>query len=517
MSVENIDPILIFRLFDSLKFCSNKPFDACGFRDMELDKMMDFVSKCVCAVIVLARHKDIKDKKDIIVSSFITLQKIVDVGVNLSSETNNAKQLLVQYPFCQKSSMSIISSLHWISTDVREGNVDIKTFNDNVSFFTDCLVTGSRNCLNPGHIIAMNKNPDMVAVEALYEANPRLAYIKDERDCLPLHYAARYSNTVQLIQFIMQRNPDAIKMKDFKGMTPLALACQFNQCIDVCEMLLNADMSMLYTPDNDGFMPFHSACYSGNKAMVSFLLSNAHEVVRATRSSNVIGNKFVLPLHDCARNGNLELFKEVMEAHPAALSHVSGFDGTPLHQATRYGHEAIVRYICAHQINTLSIPNSSNCLPFHCAMMSNGATMSIVKLVYEAYPQAINISTINGCLPIHHLFQQATFRNENDLATNKLRFLLSKCPGCVNLYCLSIFGYETAYSICLTKPIFIQRVVLRARPDMNLQLYRELNYNARRMAVFLGFTAKTEDDSQCLFNRLQIRNFDVFRVIISFL
>jgi hypothetical protein len=55
--------------------------------------------------------------------------------------------------------------------------------------------------------------------------------------------------------------------------------------------------------------------------------------------------------------------------------------------------------------------------------------------------------------------------------------------------------------------------VLRARSDMNLQLYRELNYNARRMAVFLGFTAKTEDDSQCLFNRLQIRNFDVLRVI----
>jgi hypothetical protein len=37
-------------------------------------------------------------------------------------------------------------------------------------------------------------------------------------------------------------------------------------------------------------------------------------------------------------------------------------------------------------------------------------------------------------------------------------------------------------------------LVLLAKPEMNLKRYRNLNYKARRMGMFLGFTAKTTAD-----------------------
>ena len=100
---------------------------------------------------------------------------------------------------------------------------------------------------------------------------------------------------------------------------------------------------------------------------------------------------------------------------------------------------------------------------------------------------------------------------------------LCKCPDCFNIYASLVGGQEhedgevilpyTAYQFSLFKPTFVQRLMLNAKPDMNIQRYRELNYNARKMGMFLGFIAKTADD-KLLSLKL---NYDVFRVIISFL
>ena len=98
---------------------------------------------------------------------------------------------------------------------------------------------------------------------------------------------------------------------------------------------------------------------------------------------------------------------------------------------------------------------------------------------------------------------------ENDLVIDKLRFLLCKCRCVTTL--------KLAYDLSLSKPTFIQRLVLGANPDINVQLYRELNYTARRMGMFLGFAATTADGSKCFMHRMQIKNFDMFRVIISYM
>ncbi len=147
-------------------------------------------------------------------------------------------------------------------------------------------------------------------------------------------------------------------------------------------------------------------------------------------------------------------------------------------------------------------------------MFTKKANNAIMKLVYKAYRQVISTPSCEGRLPIHCLLIHGTFINQTDLATDKLRFILSKCPDCVD-----IPDYKTtnAYGYSLSKPSFVQRLILNAKPDMDRQLYRELNFSARRMGMFLGFKAKTADNKPCFFEKMQGKNFDTFRVIISFL
>ena len=162
------------------------------------------------------------------------------------------------------------------------------------------------------------------------------------------------------------------------------------------------------------------------------------------------------------------------------------------------GHEEIVRYICTHRASVASISNNDNRLPLHLAMFNDGASMSMVQLVYKAYPQAISVGDVKGRLPIHYLFDQgpilyrfnrSAFHVETDLNTAKLRFILSKCPDCVSIPDSPTWqAHQTAYDFSLDHPTFVQRLMLNAKPDMNIQRYRELNYTARRMGMFLGFS-----------------------------
>ena len=178
-----------------------------------------------------------------------------------------------------------------------------------------------------------------------------------------------------------------------------------------------------------------------------------------------------------------------------------------------------LQHICTQNASCASIPDSGKSFLLHCIMCDDKVNMSTVQLVYEAYPQAISTCDIYGELPIHYLLRDGNFNNENYLATNKLRFILSKCRDCVNIPDSPGQGRtpQTAYDLSLSGPAFVQRLLLLAKPEMNLQLYRELNYNVRRMGMFLGFAAITADESQCFMHNMRIKNFDCFRMITSYL
>ena len=498
----------VFHCFHSLNACSGVSPRQCGYKDLEMDKMLNHIRKCVCAFMMVV-FQNLKDESHVD-SELLALKLVVNEAINFSKtkEIKPSTKFLILSPFQERT--ILLPPWHWIMIMADERICNIEWFHKEFSLIATSVPD---NALTPAHVIAMVQNPNMKLAKHIFEKNPDWLYMRDERGYLPIHYAARFSNSVELIQCMLKIYPANItKVLEGEGMPLLYLSCRYNTLV-ICEILLKADPSMLLVYDVHGRSPFHGACIRGDLDVVELLMSHAPDIIKARLNVSSL-----LPLHCCMGSKNcFELFMRVLEAYPVAISTVAGAYGTPLHTAVGYGRDEIVRYICTRHAKCASIPSSDKRLPLHDAMFSEEASMSVAKLVYEAYPQAISIGGVDRELPIHVLFtSEHTFKNETDLATDKLRFILSKCPDCVSISRCPPFFNQPAYQLSLSKTTFVQRLVLRAKPDMNLQLYHKLNYTARRMGMFLGFAAKTADGSQCFMHRMQIKNFDVFRLIISY-
>ena len=202
MEEERIDIKLVFKHFRSLKFCSGASEDEGDYEHIELEKIFDHVLKCVSAVAeVLSQSDHFKDKKKIVQSYFKVFRSLID-GIESSciqlSDPNPTPtpplNMLIHNQFRKKSFKNKISLLHWqvalLDCDMESG-------------IRDCSIEDSKNVLTPGHVIAMVKYPDMDVVKYLFDKNHEWAKIKDEHDNLAMHYAARHSDSVELIQYLL--------------------------------------------------------------------------------------------------------------------------------------------------------------------------------------------------------------------------------------------------------------------------------------------------------------------------
>ena len=81
-------------------------------------------------------------------------------------------------------------------------------------------------------------------------------------------------------------------------------------------------------------------------------------------------------------------------------------------------------------------------------------------------------------------------------------------------------GGDTAYSVlCSTLPdkIHAHRILLRANPDLDMATYRLMNYEARRQAMFLLYSAVSRNVESNILRRLLSRNVELVKAVLSYL
>lgn len=122
---------------------------------------------------------------------------------------------------------------------------------------------------------------------------------------------------------------------------------------------------------------------------------------------------------------------------------------------------------------------------------------------------------MNGNLPIHKLCKN--FKKDQNSYTVTLRFLVKHHPTSVSM--LNLAG-DTAYSILcsrLPKKTYPHRILLRANPDLDIVTYRQLNYDARRQAMFLLFFAVSRNVELNMLRRLMSRNVELVKAVLSYM
>ena len=213
----------------------------------------------------------------------------------------------------------------------------------------------------------------------------------------------------------------------------------------------------------------------------------------------------MLPLHWAAvKNKSVEIVKSLIELYPVGLHSPNSEGYLPMHCAGQNNCLEVVKAIYSAYPQAIQIPDNEGGLPLHhaCCFKDN---FDVIKFIYEEYPEAINIPQQDLITPIHLASSQ---NNSIEL----FKFILHKSPNAARLkdgdnwvatdcllnnidHHLSVESLDCLYTLLKANPEvtttewiqrkdFITRIILKFNPKIDYTLYRELNWTARKAAVW---------------------------------
>jgi hypothetical protein len=77
------------------------------------------------------------------------------------------------------------------------------------------------------HVAAATSHNNVAVLQLIVQHYPEMAFSIDGNGELPLHFAARFSDSVEVIRYLLELHPEALTAKGHRGRTPLhMLACR---------------------------------------------------------------------------------------------------------------------------------------------------------------------------------------------------------------------------------------------------------------------------------------------------
>uniref|UniRef100_A0A7S3MB41 Uncharacterized protein n=1 Tax=Spumella elongata TaxID=89044 RepID=A0A7S3MB41_9STRA len=537
-----------FLLFRRMKFSAASSSTQADEEQLDIDKMMLHCLDCLGALqCVMGRYDTAKANV-----FWGAVQTIAEIGLDsgtghMDMRHPGATHLLRAFPNDQKATDGRgWLPLHWAA--VTRG-VDVK---DVLKIARSDPLAATKGCnqpisANPGHLICAERHPSMEVVRCLFNFYPRMASSRDNSGDLPIHYAARYSGSLEVIQYLLQANPASTRQRGEGDLVPLQCGF-FNESqhrLEIVTCLLDADPSAAATIGVDGdtalhmaavqeceldliervvrafpaaatiqndigLLPLHAACYSKKSLDIVKLLLKVYP--QGAQVASVTG---MLPANIAAEYSSAEVLEEVLRAYPAAINESSAEDlnNTPLMKAVISGNEECVQFICDHYPSTIPLANMHGRSAFHIA--AEGDNVHLLRLLYEAAPESIQRPDLEGRLPLHVFTEVHQDQiGEKDLEGECLRFLLRQHPAAAMV--MDQHG-DTPLSLCNAENTYVRRLLLMADPSQGIAELRRLNYSVRRMAIFLAFAAINADGIPNIFCNVRAKDPHLLQHVLSYL
>jgi len=209
----------------------------------------------------------------------------------------------------------------------------------------------------------------------------------------PLHLAARHSNSVALIEELIQIHPPALRMLNNVGKTPFCLVFENTTTMapKIFLAFLQTDPELVEVRNqvqNDE-LPIHCCIQSGENPNVLEFLSMLLEM--NNDSVNARTSRGLLPIHLAARCSTVEVMQMLYEYSPGSINVIVPDHGSVAHMAASRNKLGVLKYI--HSINPELILFSHKYTPLHCAVWAEasvGSDCSFIKAVYALGPTAIS-------------------------------------------------------------------------------------------------------------------------------
>ena len=176
---------------------------------------------------------------------------------------------------------------------------------------------------------------------------------KDSHGRTPLHYAVS-SNHLEVVRYFINEQHCDPMTRDYDGDTPLHLACHYER-LNITKYLISEAHCNPSCANKNGDTPLHLACNHSHAHSVQYLLSNGKVNPLAKNRSDKtpmfkLSYASRLPLlHLAARNGWLDIVKDLIIKYKCDINSKSSYGHTPLHYAVINNHLEVVRYFINEQ------------------------------------------------------------------------------------------------------------------------------------------------------------------------
>jgi len=286
----------------------------------------------------------------------------------------------------------------------RDKNVDFDTVKMMVEAYPQSLITSDEEWLcYPIHLALSNGNINLEIIEYFLELEPETLNLVNGDNATFLHLACYNEHlTLERYQFILNKWSEAIQMRDNFGSLPMhALSMtktlDEDASIDILRSMLDIDLNLVRERDIDGYIPIHHAVRGNSIEFCKVLIEVYPESMRVGTSDGS------LPIHEACsnggRDGQVETIQYLLEIYPESINVRDGSGWLPIHCAAMHGNTKVIELLLKHDPDAATKKTTDPPrLPLHVAC-ERGSTLS-VKILYDAYPEAILINNSVGRSPI---------------------------------------------------------------------------------------------------------------------
>ncbi|XP_022986837.1 ankyrin repeat-containing protein At5g02620-like isoform X1 [Cucurbita maxima] len=218
-----------------------------------------------------------------------------------------------------------------------------------------------------------------------------------KRDDTPLHSAARGGNLTAAMEILT--NADEVKLKELlakqnhSGETALYVAAEYGYVDLVREMLKYYDLADAEIKARNGFDAFHIATKQGDLEILRVLMEAHPELSMTVDISNTTA------LHTAATQGHIEIVNFLLEAGSGLATIARSNGKTALHSAARNGHLLVVRALVGKEpiVATRTDKKGQTALQ----MAAKGQNLEVVEELIKADPRSVNMVDNKGNTALH--------------------------------------------------------------------------------------------------------------------
>ncbi|XP_062574071.1 uncharacterized protein LOC134235911, partial [Saccostrea cucullata] len=150
-----------------------------------------------------------------------------------------------------------------------------------------------------------------------------------------LRFAA-LSGNIELYEYLVEKDLD-VKRKEQNVKSVLHQCCR-NGKLEMCKYLVNKHPEILEISDDDRSTVLHDAAWGGNVDVFNFLIDKGLDVKSTAQNGKTV-------LHQCCRNGKLEMCKYLVNKHPELLEISDNDRSTVLHDAAWGGNVDVFNFL----------------------------------------------------------------------------------------------------------------------------------------------------------------------------